>query len=372
MKKNYRNTIESSIIIGSWLLIICILGNFIFNSFISVSANELAEYEYTELHSYIEELSNSNNFYSDRESTNFTTDSEPTSSTTIFKQPPSKINLLRTKTNTIEEIDIETYLEGVVAAEMPTDFELEALKAQAVVCRGFIFSTTLNTSKHSKNSGADLCDSHECCQAYNPSKVNETIKQAVRETRGLTPMFEGDYAETLYFASTLGGTLTNAQVWGNENKFTSIYKELEGPSPESKILPNTKNEYPYSTYSVSLSINSFINLVNSKYPKANLTNENIKDNVKILSRTKGDFVEKLKLGDVTISGTDARYKLLNKLKSANFSINFEGTNIVFTSRGNGHGAGMSQWGANALAKEGNNFNEIIDYYFKNLTIEQLY
>lgn len=291
---------------------------------------------------------------------------------TLVNPPKTQITLARTKLNKIEEVDIETYIAGVVAAEMPNSFELEALKAQAVAVRGLTFSRVSNPSKHSKYNNAEVCDDYTCCQAYDPSKINSAVSQAVKETKGITPMLAGNYAQTLYFASTLEGTLTDRDVWGSETKNTAIYKTLSGPSPESKIISKTANKYPYATYTATMSISSFIEVANSVYPNNNLTIDNIKEKLKIVSKTTGGYVDKVQLGDVIISGSNLRYKLVKELKSANFTIKFSGSNILFTSKGYGHGIGMSQWGANALAKEGNDYREILNYYFNNLELEQLY
>lgn len=291
---------------------------------------------------------------------------------TLVNPPKTQIALARTKLNEIEELDIETYIAGVVAAEMPSSFEFEALKAQAVAVRGLTFSRIGNPSKHSEYNNADVCDDHNCCQAYDPSKVNNTILQAVKETKGVTPLLAGNYAQTLYFASTLEGTLTDRDVWGNKTESTAMYKTLSGPSPESKIISKVANKYPYAAYTATISISSFIEAVNSVYPNSNLTSDNIKEKLKIVSKTIGGYVDKVQLGDVIISGSNLRYKLVKELKSANFTIEFSGSNILFTSKGYGHGVGMSQWGANALAKEGKDYREILNYYFNNLELEQLY
>lgn len=356
-----KNIIEDSFIGVCWILTISMISFFVFNNS-PASAKEL------DASWFLDTNTNSTTNINENISNNIS-DFSPT---IIANRPPSQITLVRTKTKTVETIDIETYIAGVVAEEVPNNFELEALKAQAVAARGITFSRVMNKSKHPQYNNADVCDNPSCCQAYNPNNINDAIKQAVSETKGLVPILAGEYAPTLYFASTLGGTLTDEHVWGSKTKSTSMFRELNGPSPESKILSTAINKYPYAHASVTMSISSFVKKVNSVYPNANLTNGNVRDNVKVISRTKGDYVDKFKIGNVTISGSDVRYKLFTQLKSANFSISFSDSDITFTTKGYGHGVGMSQWGANALAKEGKNFREILDYYFQNISIEQVY
>ncbi len=276
----------------------------------------------------------------------------------------NNIKLLHSNTGDIEEIDMDTYLLGVVSSEMPADFEEEALKAQAVVARTYTIYKIINGSKHEN---ADICDDSRCCQAWISkedrfSKWNEEeresnwlkIENAVNSTKGKIIMYEGKPINAFFHSNSGGATETATDVWGGTN-----YPYLQ--------VVQTSGEDTYRQYSSELLIskNDFISKI-KEYHSDFIIDFNIEDQIKILEYTEGERIKKIKIGNLELSGVELRN--IFGLKSAKFEINIEDDNIKFNVIGYGHGVGMSQTGADSMAKEGKKYEEIIKHYYTGVEI----
>ena len=258
---------------------------------------------------------------------------------TVDKDSP-KINIYNHKTGKTQQMDIEEYLYGVLSGEMPSDFNIEALKAQAVAARTYVMYNQENeTSKHK---GAAVCTDYTHCQEYKSyeelkkSKGEDWIKnsypkvkQAVNETKGHIITYNGEPILPLYFSTSSGKTENSEEVFSTEYPYLRSVD-----SPYDKYAP--------------------------KYAST----------LKILNRSDGGSVEKIKLGNKELTGRDIR-NILN-LNSANFEIKFDTNSLDFVVKGYGHGVGMSQWGANGMAEEGYKYYEILSHYYKDTTIKDLY
>lgn len=267
----------------------------------------------------------------------------------------------------IEKLDLEDYVTMVVAGEMPANFDLEALKAQSILARTFAISRIVTNCPEAE--GADICGTTHC-QVYVSederikswgSKGNEylkKIKEAVNATKGMVLSYNGSLAmHPQYFAVSSGRTEEAAAVFSQEIPYlTSV------SSPGEEVAPKYKSSKNYS-------INSFVNLVNSSYPGAKLSSLSLGSQLKILSRNKGGTVKEIKVGSITIKGTEFR-KLLS-LNSANFTLNITSRQIIINCLGYGHGVGMSQWGANAMAKDGKSYRDILEHYYNGCKVEDL-
>ncbi|GAB1476302.1 stage II sporulation protein D [Bacillota bacterium] len=277
------------------------------------------------------------------------------------------VSVYRQDAGVVTELDLETYVAGVVAGEMPSSFEPEALKAQAVAAR------TYGISKVSRGSvkgnppdhlNAPLCDTTHC-QVYRSEEELLALKgggwmeegwlriqQAVKATEGEIMYYEGTIVEQPLFHSSSGGKTENS-----EDVFVSALPYLR--SVESPY----EGEAPYLNESISISMAAFKKKIGEKYGGKNIQSGNIR----ILSRSEGGCVKEIQTGDIVLSGRDIRE--LFGLRSADFSLSFDGNeSIVFTTHGYGHGVGMSQWGANGMAKAGYDYKEILKHYYVGVTI----
>ncbi len=278
------------------------------------------------------------------------------------------IKLLHTKTQEIEEIKLDEYLYGVVSAEMPASFEKEALKAQAVVARTYtIYKIENNEGKHGE---ANICDDSSCCQAWISkedrfAKWEESsreanwnkIVEAVESTKGKYITYEGKPINAFFHSNSGGKTETTLNVWGG-----SGYPYLQSVS--------TSGEDAYTQYKseVTLTKEEFINKIKEKYSDFEI-DFNDEKCISILEYTEGNRVKKIRIGNKEFSGVEIR--TLIGLKSANFNIEIKGDNIYFSVLGYGHGVGMSQTGADSMAKEGKNYEEIIKHFYTGVEISNI-
>lgn len=277
----------------------------------------------------------------------------------------SIINLLHIEDGKIEELDLDTYLYGVVASEMPASFEMEALKAQAVVARTYTIYQIKNGGKHENSS---ICNSAACCQAW-ISKENrfarweescreeywQKIVNAVDETKGKIIFYNNEPINALFHSNSGGKTELAINVWGGNFPY---FQTVE-----------TSGEDVYTSYNseIKISKDELIKIMLENYPKFEIKFEK-EDCIQILELTEGERIEKIKIGNTEISGVEAR-KIFG-LKSAKFNFEILEDSIIFQVVGYGHGVGLSQCGSDLLAKSGKKFDEIIKYYYKDVEISE--
>lgn len=278
----------------------------------------------------------------------------------------SKVKVYDTATNRVEVVELEEYVKGVVSSEMPMAFADEALVAQGVLARTFVINKIIRPCPKAKEHSADICNSTHC-QVYRPFKKNidnigydkekfsERINKVVDESKNKVLAYEEVMIRyPQYFSTSSGKTENGIDVFKMDVPYL---KSVESKGEE--ISPKYKEEKSYS-------INEFINTVNSNYSDAKLKASDVKKSVKIVSRNKGGSVNDIKLGGITIKGVD--FRKLFELNSANFDIKIKGDKVYISCKGYGHGVGMSQWGANAMAKRGNGYEEILTHYFSGTRI----
>ena len=275
------------------------------------------------------------------------------------------IKLLHIDTGEIETLKLDNYLYGVVAAEMPASYGKEALKAQAVVARTYTIYKIKNGSKHEN---ADICDSSLCCQAWisrenrfarwEANKAEEywsKIILAVNETKGKIATYNGEPINAFFHSNSGGKTELPINVWGGEYPYLQVV--------------STSGEEIYSSYNseIIISKDELIAKMLEKYSKFEIDFEK-EDCIKIIEKTEGDRVKKVKVGNTEISGVEARS--IFSLKSAKFEIKIKDDDIIFEVIGYGHGVGLSQSGSDALAKQGKTYEQIIKYYYKDVEISE--
>lgn len=279
-----------------------------------------------------------------------------------------KVKMYDTKKQQVIEIPLDDYVTGVVAAEMPTDFGDEALKAQAIAARTFYFSRRLYPCEEAH--GGEICNSTHC-QVYmskedrmnswsksDAQKNWDKLVSAVEATKEEVLIYNGELVKhPQFFAISSGKTENSVDVFSDDVPYL---KSIDSPGEEIAKKYETATEVKYG---------EFVSKINNSYPKANLKESNIKSSVNILSRTEGGGVKDIQLGDIKITGVEFR-KMFN-INSTNFTLVYENSAVKIDCKGYGHGVGMSQWGANVMAKEGKSCDEILKHYYTGVEIEKI-
>lgn len=264
--------------------------------------------------------------------------------------------LLRIETaDGMEELSLHDYLTGVVLAEMPTDFAPEALKAQAVASRTY----ALRKMAAGKHTGADICGSFACCQAWTPTQEfagTEALaraESAVSDTDGLVVTYGGELIDATFFSCAAGMTEAAAAVWGSDVPYLQA---VESPEHEERYEE-----------SVTFSAAEFAERL--AHPEADLSGSPT-EWFGEEKRTAGGGLESIRIGGITICGTELRSRL--SLRSTVMSFSAAEDSVTVTTSGYGHRVGLSQYGADALAQEGESFEEILLHYYQGTEIRRLY
>ncbi len=269
------------------------------------------------------------------------------------------ISLYVAETGETKELKMEEYIQGVVAAEMEPDWPAEALAAQAILARTFTMERMASTGGVPER-GTDASTDTEEFQAYDPERINERVKEAVEMTRGELVKYKGAYIKAWFFADGGGVTAESAREGlAYEEEEAPYIQSVEDPGYEI-TAPENKNwqaEFPLSVVREAV---------------RKITGEDPGDigQVEVLEKGGSGRVIKLQVGSATVSGPALRLALdKEKMRSALLTeIKVEGDSLVMAGKGFGHGVGMSQWGAKALAEQGKSPEEIVNYFYKDVEI----
>ena len=256
---------------------------------------------------------------------------------------------------TVTELSIEEYIVGVVLKEMPSNFALEALKAQAVAARTYTLRRSIYQSKHEN---ADVCTDPGCCQAFVSEEVYLQrggnadsvlrIREAVNATEDLVLMYAGKLIESTYFSSSGGMTESAVAVWGSDVPYLQA---TESPGEEGTEHFVESRFFSCSELQRSLDIkkqgDSAISVTELRY-------------------TDGKGIDSVKIEGKLFTGTELRKRL--NLRSTFITIHPTGDGLTIVTKGYGHRVGMSQYGADAMARNGSSFEEILLYYYSGVTI----
>ncbi len=265
------------------------------------------------------------------------------------------VNLLNESDGSIKNVNIEDYIIGVVAAEMPASFEPEALKAQAVAARTYAMY-----KKETRNLDYDLIIGTKD-QAYQTNeellkkwgisffKNYLKVRDAVLATEGEILTYNGQTINAFYFSMSNGYT---------ENVESVFKSDL----PYLKSVPSTWDNESIKNYEFTKTISKEDFCKSLEIPCDNIKIENIQ-------KTSSNRVASLTINDKTFLGTKVRSLL--GLRSADFTIECLDNDIKITTKGYGHGVGMSQYGANGMAKENHNYKEILNYFYQNTEISKI-
>ena len=267
------------------------------------------------------------------------------------------IRVKRLKTDTIEKIPLEEYIVGVLAGEMPINFDLEALKAQAVASRSY----ALKRIEYNQEKDYDVVDSiqnqvyldneylHEAWGLNYVKNINK-LRTAVNETIDEVLEYNNNIVDALFFSTSNGYTEDSNNIF---NFDCAYLKSVESPWDKdySSAYLTTKN----------INLTEFYQKLNLPY------NKNL--NIEILKRSTSNRILLLKMNNVSFKGTDIYNKL--SLKSTDFTIELKGDYVTITTKGYGHGVGMSQYGALGMAKLGYTYEEILKHYYQNVNLTKL-
>ena len=263
------------------------------------------------------------------------------------------------------ELELEEYLIGVVAGEMPVSSEPAALAAQAIAARTF---TALHMAGGARcRSGCTVCSDPGCCQAYiSAAELKEKwgadyekniarIRRAVEETEGLVAVYEGRLISALYHASSGAATESSEAVFAMALPYLVSVDSREGASGQVSVQEFSEAE--------------LVKKLAEAFPEAGLETALSPSDLDVWGRTESGRVQLIRVGDTVVTGTQLRMAL--GLKSAAFTVERVGGKVIFTCTGFGHGVGMSQTGANEMAKAGAGFEEIIKHFYTGTELAKL-
>lgn len=264
---------------------------------------------------------------------------------------------VRVKRDTgIVTVPLEDYVVGVLAGEMPVEFEMEALKAQAVAARSYV----LKKMSYNKEKEYDVVDTI-MNQVYLDNdylkktwgkdyvkKINK-LKTAVIETNYQYVDYNGNIADTMFFSTSVGETENSEEVFSNKVPYLKSVS-----STWDEISPVYKLNYQFK-------LNEFLNKLDLPY--SNFVK------LEVIDSTSTGRVKKIKINEKTFDGSVVVTKL--KLKSNHFTIKQDGDTINITTKGYGHGVGMSQYGAQGMALNGYSYEEILMHYYQGTSIKKI-
>ena len=267
------------------------------------------------------------------------------------------VRVKREATGEIIEVPFEEYVKGVLAGEMPISFEKEALKAQAVATRSYV----LKKMEDSKNNDYDVVDTvmnqvylddaylKEAWQDTFDEKNNK-LKEVIVETRGEYLTYNGEIVEAFFFSTSTGKTENSGEVFMTQLP----YLKSVDSSWDEEVSPvfNDSEEF---------SVSDFCTKLNIPY--------NDKISIDVIKTTSTGRIKQIKINEKEFTGNEVTSAL--ELRSTYFTINQVGNNIIIKTKGYGHGVGMSQYGALAMAKKGYTYDEILKYYYQGVEISKL-
>lgn len=259
----------------------------------------------------------------------------------------------RLENGSVQEMDMDTYLVGVVLAEMPTSFEQEALKAQSCVARTYARKAYVTGGKHGDGS---VCGDPSCCQGYTEpetflksggtEEAVGKVRAAVADTSGMVLTYDGELIEATYFSCSGGRTEDAVAVWGTDFPYLQA---VDSPGEEQAA---------YYTDTKTFSALEFAEILSLTGDPATWLGS--------VAYTEGGGIHTMVIGGKTFTGTQLRSLL--GLRSTAFSVTVETDSITVHTRGYGHRVGMSQYGAEAMALSGSSWEEILSHYYRGAQI----
>ncbi len=278
------------------------------------------------------------------------------SNTTFFNTVAlNKISVKDTTTNNVTDMELENYIIGVVAAEMPASFHIEALKAQAIAARTYamykksISNDNFDVVTDVSNQGYITEEEMHSKWGDDFPKYYEKVKEAVMATKGQIMKYQNQIVEAYYFAMSNGYTEDVSLVFSEERDYLKSVASIYDNS-------DLKNFEVTSTFTKE----EICQKLNVDCKQFIITN---------IERSDTNRVNSLMINGIKFKGTVFRSKL--KIRSTDFDIKVEDNKVLITTRGYGHGVGMSQYGANGMANNGSDYEDILKYFYKNVEITNI-
>lgn len=270
---------------------------------------------------------------------------------------PSSLSVavMRVNSEEIEDVPLETYVARVIASEMPVEFEMEALKAQGLAARTYIVNHLLHRESSEESDVTDTT-SHQVYKNEQElrdqwgSQFNENmekLEKAALATKGEILTYKNTPITAAFFSTGNGYTENSEDYWEDEFPYLRSVK-----SPWDEDSPMFLDQKTFTIKEVEKALDISLEH-NSTIPIE-------------LFRTDSQRVKQLNISDHSFSGRDVREKL--QLKSSDFTIEQNNNHLIFKTKGYGHGIGMSQYGANGMAKEGEDYQNIVNHYYKDIEI----
>jgi len=267
------------------------------------------------------------------------------------------VKIYRSASGIVDEVGVEEYIKGVLMAEVPYDFGLEALKAMAVAARSYSLRRIKKENTDISHYSADMCDDYTHCMSYisfeeavskwgkeNAEKYYESISEAVEATKGQILIYDGEVADTVFHSSSSEYTESAVDVWGIDVPYLVSVASPESISMNSTVFSSDDFK--------NILIKEKIYIMTSTEPS---------EWIKEIKKTKSGRIAVVNLCGKEVSGK--RLREIFGLKSTMFDLIYCDGEFTFNVKGSGHGVGMSQYGCMTLARDGKNYKEILEHYY---------
>lgn len=268
----------------------------------------------------------------------------------ILKPPKADINVYLHHQDKVIEMGFEEYIMNVLAAEMPASFESEALKAQALAARTYALRKMKSGYDDSYHKGADVCTDSTHCQAYTDiselgDEYRRKIRSAVTDTKGRVMVFNGELINAVFHSASHGYTERSADVWSGDIPYLQSVA-----SPWDTECPDYIKEETFSAEEIRriFELPSDVPLIGA------------------ITRSGAGGIMEINLAGRIFKGTEVRSRL--NLRSTCFTVTEEEDVLIFRTEGYGHGVGLSQWGAQGMAKAGYTYDDILKHYYRGTEI----
>ena len=290
---------------------------------------------------------------------------EPAAPETAAVHHDRDVTLTIQEGDTTEQMTLERYLTGVVRGEMPAAFEMEALRAQAAAERSYVYYQ-LAAGRKDAHPDADFCTDHTCCSAYLSETAarekwggdfapwNTRVEQAVSDTDGQVVLYNGRPILAVFHSSSAGRTAAAGDVWSGDLPYLVSVDSPEG----EETVPNY---YSTVTFTAAEAKEKLL----AAHPELRLSGAPDRWFGAAAENGSGR-VETVSVGGTDIEGTELRQ--IFGLRSACFTVAADSESVTFRVTGYGHGVGMSQYGANQLAREGKTWQEILEWSYTGATV----
>lgn len=274
------------------------------------------------------------------------------------------VNVLTKEDNKVESLPLEEYVLAVTLNELPWQFKDEAIKAQMVAARTYIMYRLKRTDESERQYDVTNTTKHQVFKPIDEAALTEQqssrykeLKVLLEETKGKILTYNGQPIDALYFSTSNGRTEAGKDYFGTE------YPYLQSVSSKWDIAISTSYEKQFQfSYTDFLNRLKEVGLLDKKQ-------KNIK--IEVVERTESNRIKTIKINNVLMTAKQLREAL--GIASTDFTWQLDNKNSIITlqTRGFGHGVGMSQWGAEGMAREGYTFEQILKHYYTNIEIESL-